>query len=81
MTFTELIMAAQVRDGTSNGDKWSAIMEIVLVTFFITLIPYLLVLDPRSLHWYDLWKPVLSACMAGLWAYMRARDIPVVDEK
>ena len=75
-----LIRAAQARDGTSDGDKWGAVIEIVVVVFIISLIPSLLGMDPRSICWYDFWKPVLSALLAAGYAYIRARGLVIEDQ-
>jgi hypothetical protein len=74
--FTELIQAAQVRDSVSGtSSRWKAVLEIVVVMFFISLIPKMIVMDPQNIHWYDFWEPLLSAILAGIYTYSRARDL------
>jgi len=77
--FTDLIMAAQVRDGTGDGSAWGAILEVTVVMFFVALIPKLIVMDPQDMHWYDFWEPMLSAALAALYTYVRARGISLEE--
>lgn len=78
-SFPQIIMAAQVQKGTSNGGAWSAVLEVVVVMFFVALIPKMLVLDPQNMRWYDLWEPMLSAVLAALYTYVRARGIKLEE--
>lgn len=75
-------MVAQQSDGTAGENdcgKWSAIFEVTLIMFFIALIPKLIIMDPRYLHWYDFWEPVLSAMLAAGYTYIRARGIKLEE--
>ena len=78
-SFTSLIMAAQVGDGSKSVDKWGAVFEVTLIMFFAALLPKLIGIDPTSLNVASLWEPVLSAMIAALYTYRRARDIEVAD--
>jgi len=79
-SFPQIIMAAQRRDGTSGGSSaWSAILEVTVVMFFVALIPKMIALDPQNIHWYDFWEPFLSAALAALYTYVRARGIKLEE--
>ena len=82
-----MLMMAQLKDGTADirstsevkVSKWGAIAEVVLVMFFIVLIPKLIILDPRTMVIWDLWEPMLSSLLAGVYTYARARDLDMED--
>mgnify|MGYP000450984732 CR=1 FL=1 len=55
--------------------KILSIVETVVVVFLATLIPKLIALGgpPTSIN--DVWEPLLSSALMGLYAYMRLRGI------
>jgi len=58
-------------------EYWIAIIEIVVVTFIVSLIPDLIVLGHIPNEWSELWEPFLSALLIAIYAYMRVRGIEV----
>lgn len=82
---TEVIYMAQEkeqgRDGViSKMDQWAAVFEATLVSFFIALIPELIVLDGPPSTLGEVWKPFLIAMLMALYTYSRARGIQLPDE-
>lgn len=61
--------------GTNKIDKLLAILEVILVTFIATLIPYLIELGRPPTCIEEVWVPVLSSILAAIYTYMRIRDI------
>jgi len=69
------------KDGTiSKADQWAAVLEATLVTFFIALLPDLIVLGRPPTCIAELWKPFMSAALMALYTYSRARGITTDEE-
>ena len=86
MTYARVIMAAQRKDieGTSEPvtpyDAWAAVIEVTLVTFFISFITEMLALGGPPATLAECWKPVLASLLMALYTYSRARGIVIPDE-
>ena len=81
----KVIKMAQDKDIGKNGgitkaDQWYAVFEATLVTFFIALIPDLIVLGGPPTCIAEIWKPFMSAMLMALYTYSRARGISIPDE-
>jgi len=82
---TKVIYMAQNKDTGKNEsitkmDQWAAVFEATLVTFFIALLPDLIVLGGPPASIADIWKPICSAMLMALYTYSRARGITIPDE-
>ena len=75
-----LIRAAQVKDGVVEDGQWFAILELTMVTFFMTLIPKFLALGRPPITLAECWEPVLTALLMALYSYARARNIEVTTK-
>ena len=77
--FTKILMSDPIVSGPDGSAKWSAIFEATLMMFLVALIPKLIILDPSDIHVIDLWEPILSAAMAAIYTYIRARGIKLEE--
>ena len=86
MSYARLIMAAQRKDieGTNEPvtpyDAWAAVIEVTLVTFFISFITEMLALGGPPATLAQCWKPLLASLLMALYTYSRARGIVIPDE-
>ena len=55
------------------------VLEIVLVTFLMGLIPDLIALGRPPTSLAEIWQPVMSALLIALYAYARVRTIEIPD--
>jgi len=61
--------------GKTRTDKWAAVLETVVVTFLITLIPSLIDLGRPPTSIVEVWVPILSSVLMAIYTYMRMRGI------
>lgn len=61
--------------GTTKTDKVWAILEAVIVTFIITLIPSLIDLGRPPTCIEEVWVPILSSLLMAIYTYARLRGI------
>lgn len=53
------------------------ILETMLVTFVIVLIPYLIELGYRPTRIDEIWVPILSAFLMSMYSYIRMRNLDI----
>jgi len=61
--------------GTTKTDKVWAIVEAVVVTFILTIIPSLIDLGRPPTCIEDVWVPILSSFLMAAYTYARLRGI------
>ena len=61
--------------GQTKTDKIAAIVEAVLVTFFITLIPKLIELKTIPTKIEDIYVSLLSSVLMAFYTYIRIRGL------
>lgn len=57
--------------------KIAAILEAVFITFLITLIPHLIELGRPPTSLMEIWVPLLSSALMGIYIWIRMRGIEV----
>ena len=62
-------------------DYWALILEDMIVTFLVTLIPKLILLGRPPVSIVEIYVPLLSALLMALYSYMRARGIEPREEE
>lgn len=58
-----------------NWDKIALILEDMIVTFLVTLIPELILLGRPPESIIEIWVPLLSSVLMAIYSYMRMRGI------
>ena len=64
------------KDNSPSHAKWRTIIELCLVTFFISLI-FDLIGKPIPTSFTDVYEPILIALGVSLYAYAKIRNIEV----
>ena len=63
-----------------NGEKFAAIIEVVVMIFITTFIPPLIKLGRPPVNLTEIWSELLVALLASAYAYMRMRGIDPTPE-
>jgi hypothetical protein len=68
-------------DRSDIVDQLFTILETVIVTFAVTFIPYLIELGRPPANLSEVWVPLCSSMLAGVYAYIRVRGISESEKK
>jgi len=80
--YYELMYATQSKEGggatrsPSSLEKLAGVLENVIVTFIITLLPELIKLG-RPPTFEEIYTPILSALLMAMYSYIRLRNLKI----